>query len=45
MNNADELIQEITDLLIDKGCTINKSAVLDLAIYIMEREKKVIQSL
>lgn len=42
---AEKLVKEVTDLLIEKGCSINKPAMYDLAIYILEREKKVIQSL
>lgn len=45
MSNEEKLIQEITDLLMDKGCTVNRPAMIELAIYIIEREKKAIQSL
>lgn len=42
---AEKLIQEITDIIINNNCKITDKAVLDLAIYMLEREKKVIQSL
>lgn len=44
-NEAKKLVQEVTDLLIEKGCSVTKSAMLDLAIYILEREKKAIKEL
>ena len=37
--NARKLLEEVTNLLLEKGCTVNKPAMLDLAIYIIEREK------
>jgi hypothetical protein len=43
--HADTLVQEITDLLMEKGCTVNLPAMLDLAIYIIERERKAMQSI
>lgn len=43
--NAKRLLEEVTDLLMAKGCTVNKPAMLDLAIYIVEREKKAVASL
>lgn len=43
--NARELLQEVTDLLMEKGCTVSKPAMLDLAIYILERERKAVASL
>lgn len=47
MNNehAETLVQEVTDLLMEKGCTINLPAMIDLAIFIIEREKKAIEAL
>lgn len=42
---ADKLVQEITDIILDNNCNITNKAVLDLAIYVLEREKKVIQNL
>ena len=43
--DAEKLVQEITDIIIDNNCNITNKAVLDLAIYVLEREKKVIQNL
>ena len=43
--NARKLLEEVTDLLLEKGCTVNKPAMLDLAIYIIEREKLAIAEL
>ena len=43
--DAEKLVQEVTDLLMSKGCAVTKPAMLDLAIYILEREKKVITDL
>lgn len=48
MNNSPldkTIVQEVTDLLMENGCTINRPAMLSLAIYVLEREKKAIQSL
>ena len=42
---ADKLVKEITDIIIKNNCNITNKAVFDLAIYIIEREKKVIQNL
>ena len=39
--NAEKLVNEVTALLMENGCTINKSAMYELAIYIIEREKGV----
>ena len=33
----DKLVQDITDILIEKDCAINKAAVLEVAIYVLER--------
>ena len=41
-DNANKIVQELTDLLLDNDCTINRPAMLKLAIYILEREKTVI---
>lgn len=45
MEQDKTLVQEVTDLLMDKGCTINYPAMLELAIFIIEREKLAIKSL
>ena len=37
--NAEKLVNEVTALLMENGCTINKSAMYELAIYIIERDK------
>ena len=39
MNDAETLVQEVTDLLMGKGCAVTRPAMLELAIYILEREK------
>lgn len=45
MSKDKTIVQEVTDLLMENGCTINRPAMLSLAIYVIEREKKAIQSL
>ena len=45
MNDAETLVQEVTDLLMEKGCAVTRPAMLDLAIYILEREKLAIQKM
>lgn len=45
MTNADRLINELTDLLIENGCTVNKPAVIELAMYVIKREQQVVKDL
>jgi hypothetical protein len=42
---ADMLLKEVTDLLIQNRCIVNKPAMVELTIYIIEREKKVLTSI
>lgn len=39
---ADEIVQEIKDLLIENGCTVSERAIYDLAIYVVRREQAAI---
>ena len=43
--NAEKLVNEITALLMNNGCTVNKPAMYELAIYITEREKAVLENM
>ena len=43
--NAEKLVNEVTALLMENGCTINKSAMYELAIYIIEREEAVLETM
>jgi len=43
--DAETLIQDITNILIENGCGTPRLVILELAIYILERDKKVLQSL
>lgn len=45
MEEADTIVQEVTDLLFSKGCTINRPAMLELGIYIVGREKLALDKL
>lgn len=45
MNDADTLVQEVTNLLMEKGCAVTRPAMLELAIYIIKREKKAMQKM
>ena len=43
-DQANELVEEVTDLLMDNGCAITKAAMIELAIFIVKREKAAIES-
>lgn len=45
MNNASILVEEVTNLLTKYGCITNENAILELAIYIVEREKKILENM
>lgn len=43
--NAEKLVNEVTALLMNNGCTINQPAMYELAIYIMKREKAMLETM
>lgn len=43
--NAKKLVDEINSLLADNGWILDEKTTLDLAIYIIEREKAVLKGL
>ena len=40
--DAETLVNDVTKLLMDKGCTVNKPAMIELALYIAERERNLL---
>lgn len=40
----EKLVEELTELLMENGCSVNKVAMIKLAIHIVDREIRVLKN-